>query len=106
MSNHGGRQLDGAPSSVRALPAIVDAVGAEMPVLIDGGVRTGLDVLRAVALGARGCLIGRNWAFALAAGGEAGVSAMLRRMQAELRTALALTGCTDVAQADRTILYR
>ena len=104
VSNHGGRQLDGALSSVRALPPVVDAVGDKLTVMMDGGVRSGLDVLKALALGAKGCLIGRNWAFALAAGGEAGVYRMLERMRAELHVAMALTGCTDVTNADRKLI--
>jgi L-lactate dehydrogenase (cytochrome) len=89
---------------VRALPAAAEAVGGRIPVLVDGGVRSGLDVLKALALGASACLIGRNWAFALAAGGEHGVLRMLERMRAELHVAMALTGCTDVKTADRTLL--
>jgi len=104
VSNHGGRQLDGAVSSVRALPAVAEAIGGRIPVLLDGGVRSGLDVLKALALGASSCLIGRNWAFALAAGGEGGVVRMLERMRAELKVAMALTGCTDVKGADRNLL--
>lgn len=106
VSNHGGRQLDGALSSVQALPAIAEAVGGRIPILMDGGVRSGLDVLKGLALGADACLIGRNWAYALAAGGEAQVGRMLSRMRAELRVAMALTGCTDVADADRNLLAR
>ena len=104
VSNHGGRQLDGVLSSARALPAVADAVAGRIPVLMDSGVRSGLDVLKALALGASACLIGRNWAYALAAGGEAGVARMLERMRTELRTAMALTGCTDVRQADKSLL--
>ena len=104
VSNHGGRQLDGALSSVRALPAAAEAVDGRIPVLMDGGVRSGLDVLKALALGASACLIGRNWAYALAAGGEQGVLRMLERMRAELHVAMALTGCTDVKAADRNLL--
>ncbi len=104
VSNHGGRQLDGAQTTVRSLPPIVDAVGDQLTVLMDGGVRSGLDVLRGLALGAEGVLIGRAWAYALAAGGEAGVARMLERMQAELRVAMALTGCTDVKRAGRHLL--
>ena len=104
VSNHGGRQLDGAVSSVRALPAVAEVVEGRVPILLDGGVRSGLDVLKALALGADACWIGRNWAYALAAGGEAGVSHMLERMRAELRVAMALTGCTDVAEASRNLL--
>jgi len=104
VSNHGGRQLDGALSSARAMPAIAEAIGRRVPILMDGGVRSGLDVLKALALGASGCLIGRNWAYALAAGGEGGVRRMLERMRSELRVAMALTGCTDVKTADRSLL--
>ncbi len=104
VSNHGGRQLDGAISSVRALPAVVEAVDGRIPVLMDGGVRSGLDVLKAMALGASACLIGRNWAYALAAGGEAGVLRMLERMRSELKVAMALTGCTDVKAAGPDLL--
>ena len=103
VSNHGGRQLDGATSSIRALPQVVDAVGPDVPVLMDGGVRSGLDVLRALALGADGVLLGRAWAFALAAAGEAGVSRLLTGVRHELEVAMALTGTTDVKalKADR-----
>jgi L-lactate dehydrogenase (cytochrome) len=104
VSNHGGRQLDGAPSTVRALPAIADAVGDRCTVLADSGVRTGLDVLRMLALGARGVLLGRAWAFALAAGGEARISGLLKSVAHELRTAMALTGVRSVAEIDRSIL--
>jgi len=104
VSNHGGRQLDGALSTAKALPPIAEAVGGDLTVLADGGVRSGLDVLKMLALGAKGVLIGRAWAFALAAGGEAGVARMLARMEAELKVAMALTGCTDVKAADRSLL--
>ena len=104
VSNHGGRQLDGAPSSIAALPAIVEAVGEDLTVLMDGGVRSGLDVLKALALGAKACLIGRAWAWALGAGGEAGVAGMLEIMRQELRLAMSLTGCTDVRAAGRSLL--
>ncbi len=104
VSNHGGRQLDGAVASVHALPSIVDAVGARTTVLMDGGVRSGLDVLKALALGAKGVLLGRAWAFALAADGEMGVERMLRRLRAELKTAMALTGCVDVSRAGPGLL--
>ena len=104
VSNHGGRQLDGVASGIAALPAIVEAVGDNLTVLMDGGVRSGLDVLKALALGAKACLIGRAWAFALAAGGEAGVAHMLNVLRAELRMAMSLTGCVDVRAADRRLL--
>lgn len=106
VSNHGGRQLDDAPSSIRALPAIAEAVGDRCSVLMDGGVRSGLDVLKATSLGAKACLIGRAWAFALAAGGEAAVAAMLATMRAELQTAMALTGCTRITEAAVDLLHR
>ena len=104
VSNHGGRQLDGAPASIEALPAIVDAVGGDLTVLMDGGIRSGLDVVKAMALGAKGCLIGRPWAFALGARGEAGVAHMLRIMRGEMQVAMALTGCTDITKAGRDML--
>jgi L-lactate dehydrogenase (cytochrome) len=104
VSNHGGRQLDGAPSSIAALPAIVDAVSDQLTVLMDGGVRSGLDVLKALALGASACLIGRAWAYALGAGGEADVARMLEIMRQELRLAMSLTGCLDVRQAGPGLL--
>lgn len=104
VSNHGGRQLDGVPSTARALPAIAEAVGGGLTLLADGGVRSGLDVARLLALGANGVLLGRAWAFALAAGGEAGVRHMLALIEAELRVAMALTGRTSIAAIDRTML--
>lgn len=106
VSNHGGRQLDGSMGTAQALPAIADAVGDRMTVLMDGGVRSGLDVMRALALGAKGVLAGRAWAYALAAGGEAGVSAMLALFAAELRTAMTLTGCRRVADVGPDVLVR
>jgi len=104
VSNHGGRQLDTVPSTARALPDVVDAVGDQVEVLVDGGVRTGLDVVKMLALGAKACLVGRAWAWAVAARGEAGVRHVLEGLQADIDTALALTGCTDVAQLDRDCL--
>lgn len=104
VSNHGGRQLDGVLSSTRALPPIVDAVGDRLTVLADGGVRSGLDVVRMLALGAKGVLLGRAWAWALAADGQAGVAKMLRLIEAEMRVAMALTGATRITDIDRTIL--
>ena len=105
VSNHGGRQLDSVPSTVRALPAVVDAVGDEVEVLADGGVRTGLDVVKMVAMGARAVLVGRAWAWAVAARGEAGVRHVLDVMKADIDTALALTGQTSLATIDRSALY-
>ena len=104
VSNHGGRQLDGAPSSAKALPAIADAVGDRLTVLADGGVRSGLDVVRMLALGAQGVLIGRPWAWALGGGGEAGVTHVLKIIEAEMRVAMALTGVTRVADIGRDLL--
>ncbi|GEN99098.1 L-lactate dehydrogenase [Novosphingobium sediminis] len=106
VSNHGGRQLDGVLSTARALPPIADAVGDRLTVLADGGVRSGLDVVRMLALGAKGVLLGRAWAFALAAGGEAGVAKMLRLIDAEMRVAMALTGVTRVSQISPDNLVR
>ncbi|WP_292083518.1 MULTISPECIES: FMN-dependent L-lactate dehydrogenase LldD [unclassified Brevundimonas] len=104
VSNHGGRQLDGVLSSTRALPPIADAVEGRLTVLADGGIRSGLDVARMLALGADGVLIGRAWAYALAARGEAGVSHVLNLMAAEMKVAMALTGVTRVDQLDRSAL--
>ncbi|MDK2762240.1 MAG: FMN-dependent L-lactate dehydrogenase LldD [Sphingopyxis sp.] len=98
VSNHGGRQLDGVPSVARALPRIADAVGDRMTILADGGIRSGLDVVRMLALGARGVLLGRAWAFALAAAGEAGVRHVLDLIEAEMRVAMALTGATSLCR--------
>ena len=104
VSNHGGRQLDGVSSTARALPGVVDAVARRIPVLVDGGVRSGLDVVRMLALGADFVLMGRAWAYALAARGEAGVAHALKLIDAEMRVAMALTGCTRVAQISSDIL--
>ncbi len=106
VSNHGGRQLDGVSSAIAALPVIAEAVGEELTVMMDGGVRSGLDVLKALASGAKACLIGRAWAWALGARGEAGVAAMLAIMRQELRMAMSLTGCVDVRTAGRELLDR
>jgi len=97
VSNHGGRQLDGAVATAARLPAIVAAVGDRTTVLVDGGVRSGVDVFRALALGARGVMIGRPWIFALAAGGERALTSMLACWQRELATTMALTGVTRIA---------
>lgn len=104
VSNHGGRQLDGVPSSARALPVIAQAVGGQTTILADGGIRSGLDVVRMLALGANGVLIGRAWAYALAARGEAGVAHVLRLIEAEMRVAMALTGVTRIADITPDIL--
>lgn len=104
VSNHGGRQLDGVVSTARALPAIADAVGGRLALLVDGGVRSGLDVVRMLALGADFVLLGRAWAYALAASGQAGVTHMLQLIEAEIRVAMALTGCTTVDKIGSEIL--
>jgi len=106
VSNHGGRQLDSVPSTVRALPDVVDAVGGQVEVLVDGGVRSGLDVVKLVALGASAVLIGRVWVWAVAARGEAGVRHILGVIKSDLDVALALTGHTSFGQLDRSALYR
>jgi L-lactate dehydrogenase (cytochrome) len=98
VSNHGGRQLDGVLSTARALPPVAEAIGGRMPVLVDGGVRSGLDVLRMLALGANFVLLGRAWAYALAGGGGAGVAHVLTLIEAEMRVAMALTGCTSISE--------
>jgi L-lactate dehydrogenase (cytochrome) len=104
VSNHGGRQLDGAPSSISVLPEIVDAVGGRCEVWFDGGVQSGQDMLRALALGAGACLIGKSFLYALAAMGGKGVTLALNLMRKELEVTLALTGCTDIRQVDASIL--
>ncbi|MYN44884.1 L-lactate dehydrogenase [Pseudoduganella sp. FT93W] len=104
VSNHGGRQLDGAPSSIAALPAIVDAVGSEIEVHMDGGIRSGQDVLRALALGAKGVYIGRPFLYGLGAMGREGVSKCLEIICNELDLSMAFCGLRDVAQVDKNIL--
>jgi L-lactate dehydrogenase (cytochrome) len=106
VSNHGGRQLDGVRSSISALPAIADAVGADLEVYMDGGIRSGLDVLKALALGAKACFVGRAWAYALGAGGQPQVARMLGTLRAELAVAMILTGCRTVREAGRELLDR
>ena len=104
VSNHGGRQLDGVLSSARALPPIARAVGDRLTVLADGGVRSGLDVVRMLALGAKGVLLGRAWAYALAAQGQAGIAKMLQLIEAEMRVAMSLTGVRTIGEIDANIL--
>ena len=104
VSNHGGRQLDGAPSSITALPAIVQAVGKEIEVWMDGGIRSGQDVLKARALGARGTLIGRAWLNGLGAAGQAGVTKALEIIHKELDLTMAFCGKTDINAVDQGIL--
>ena len=106
VSNHGGRQLDGAPSSIAALPAIVDAIGDKCEVWMDGGIRTGQDILRAVALGAKGTLIGRAFLYGLGAGGRDGVSKVLEILHKELDLTMALCGRSKLAEVDESILIR
>ncbi len=106
VSNHGGRQLDSVPATTRVLPEIAGAVGEEVAVLADGGVRTGLDVVKMLALGAQAVLVGRAWAWAVAAGGERGVRHVLRVMRADIDVALGLTGRTSVRELGRDALYR
>jgi L-lactate dehydrogenase (cytochrome) len=96
VSNHGGRQLDGANTTARAFPAIGDAVGDDAELLFDSGVRSGLDVLKVLGLGAKGCLLGRPFLYGLAAHGEAGVTAALRLVAQDLDQGMALTGVDDV----------
>ena len=104
VSNHGGRQLDGAPSSISALPAVVDAVGSQIEVWMDGGIRSGQDVLKAWALGARGTMIGRAFVYGLGAMGEAGVTKALQIIHKELDITMAFCGHTDIRNVDRGIL--
>ena len=104
VSNHGGRQLDSTLSAIAALPAVLDAVGDDLEVLLDGGVRRGGDVLKALALGARACLIGRPFLYGLAAGGEAGVGQALQILRDEIDNVQALLGCPDLDKLDRSYL--
>jgi L-lactate dehydrogenase (cytochrome) len=105
VSNHGGRQLDGAPSSISVLPSIVDAVGDKTEIMFDGGVRSGQDVLKALALGAKSCLIGKAWLYGLAAGGEKGVTQALEIIRKELDVSMALTGTKDVRDVTANVLH-
>lgn len=106
VSNHGGRQLDGAPSSISVLSEIVEEIGGRCEVMFDGGIRSGQDIAKALALGARGTLIGRSFLYALAAAGEAGVKQAIEIMRKELQVTLALTGTSNVAAAGPHILRR
>jgi L-lactate dehydrogenase (cytochrome) len=106
VSNHGGRQLDGVSSTARALPRIAEAVGGQVPILVDGGVRSGLDVVRMLALGADFVLLGRAWAYALAGAGGAGVAHVLKLMDAEMRVAMALTGHVKISEIGADTLDR
>jgi L-lactate dehydrogenase (cytochrome) len=104
VSNHGGRQLDGAPSSIEVLPEIVDAVGSQMEIMFDGGIRTGMDVVRALALGAKSCMIGRAYAYGLGAGGQEGVAKALDILSKEMLTTMGLCGVNTVAEIDDSLL--
>jgi len=104
VSNHGGRQLDGAPSSISALPKIADAVGNEIELMFDGGIRSGQDLMRALALGARSCLIGRAYIFGLAAGGQAGVAKAIEIIGKELDVTMALCGVNSIREIGRQVI--
>jgi L-lactate dehydrogenase (cytochrome) len=104
VSNHGGRQLDGAPSSIEALPEIVDAIGSKMEILFDSGIRSGQDVMRALALGAKSCMIGRAYAYGLGAAGEAGVAKAIETIRNELNTTMGLCGVNTIAEIDDHVL--
>jgi isopentenyl diphosphate isomerase/L-lactate dehydrogenase-like FMN-dependent dehydrogenase len=102
VSNHGGRQLDGVPASLRALPEVVAAVHGQIEVLMDGGIRRGTDIVKAICLGARAVLCGRAYAYGLAAAGEAGVARALEILRADVERTLKLLGCPSVAALDRS----
>ena len=104
VSNHGGRQLDGAPSAISALPKVVDAVGSQIEVMFDSGVRTGADIVRALALGARSCIVGRSYIYGLGAGGEAGVAQAIDILRKELDVTMALCGVKNVRDIDERVL--
>jgi L-lactate dehydrogenase (cytochrome) len=104
VSNHGGRQLDGAPSTISALPRVADAVGSEIEVMFDSGVRTGADIMRALALGARSCIVGRPYIYGLGAGGQAGVAHAIEILRNELDVTMALCGVKSTAEINREVL--
>ncbi|WP_029081913.1 alpha-hydroxy acid oxidase [Bradyrhizobium sp. th.b2] len=104
VSNHGGRQLDGAPSSIEVLPEIVDEVGSKLEIMFDGGIRTGMDVMRALALGAKSCMIGRAYTYGLGAGGQEGVAKALDILGKELTTTMGLCGVNTIAEIDDHVL--
>ena len=104
VSNHGGRQLDGTPSTARALPAIADAVKGDLKILVDSGIRTGLDVVRMLALGADCTMLGRAYIYALAAGGQAGVHNLLELIEKEMRVAMVLTGAKTISDINADLL--
>jgi L-lactate dehydrogenase (cytochrome) len=104
VSNHGGRQLDGAPSAISALPRVVDAVGSQIEVMFDSGIRTGTDIVRALALGARSCIVGRSYIYGLGAGGEAGVAHAIDILGKELDVTMALCGVKSLKDIDERVL--
>src|SRR5438132_10701816 len=104
VSNHGGRQLDGAPSSIEALPEIADAVGSQMEIMFDSGIRTGMDMMRALALGAKSCMIGRAYAYGLGAAGQAGVAKAIDLLAKELTTTMGLCGVNKISEIDDQVL--
>jgi L-lactate dehydrogenase (cytochrome) len=104
VSNHGGRQLDGAPSSIEILPEVVDAVGSQMEIMFDGGIRSGQDVMRALALGAKSCMIGRAFAYGLGAGGRAGVDKAIDLIRNELNVTMGLCGVNTIAEIDDKVI--
>ncbi|HEY0852905.1 MAG TPA: alpha-hydroxy acid oxidase [Bradyrhizobium sp.] len=104
VSNHGGRQLDGAPSSIEVLPEIADTVGSQVEIMFDGGIRTGMDVMRALALGAKSCMIGRAYAYGLGAAGEAGVAKAIDLLAKELTTTMGLCGVNRISEIDDHVL--
>jgi len=104
VSNHGGRQLDGAPSSIHVLPGIVDAVGDRIEIMFDGGIRSGQDVMRALALGAKSCMIGRAYTYGLGAGGQAGVAKAIDIIRNELAVTMGLCGVNTIAEIDKRVL--
>src|SRR5581483_1144690 len=106
VSNHGGRQIDGAIASLEALPPIVDAVGDDIAILLDSGIRSGADVFKAIALGADAVLLGRPYLWGLALDGQSGVETVLRGVLAELDLTMALSGCTKLAEVDGSLIRR
>jgi 4-hydroxymandelate oxidase len=105
VSNHGGRNLDTVPATMDALPLVTEKVAGRIPVLLDGGIRRGTDVLKALALGANAVLIGRPYLFGLSVGGAAGVTKVVTILQTELQMAMALTGRTTIGSVDRSVLW-
>ena len=106
MSNHGGRTLDTTPATASVLPRIADAVAGDLPLLVDGGIRRGTDVLKAMALGAQAVLVGRPYVYGLANAGALGVAHVLRLLRDELEIAMALSGCTSLQTVDKALIYK